>query len=170
MPSFEDILREEYEQLDDPAYIQSLISKRVETARPEFESVLGGIDARLSRQGMFSTSPVTAARYGAASDFQRGITSDVYGETERRKTGLEALLAQLEQMRLKRKMMGRAGLFKFLGTGIGAAAGFMIGGPPGAVAGAGVGGSFGGYDTDPDMLEWASERGLDFTRYEGGGG
>jgi hypothetical protein len=56
--------------------------------------------------------------------------------------GLEAQKLRME--RQKEKDRKRAGLFKAIGSVLGAGVGFLVGGPAGAVAGAGVGGSLGG--------------------------
>lgn len=119
MPSVEEEIRSYLARLNDPAFVQGRIGERVETATPEFENILKGIDARLNLQGLFSASPVTRSRYRAASQFQRGITSDVFGEISRERTALFPVAGSLEQQRLGREQQARGGIGKFIGSTLG---------------------------------------------------
>ncbi len=119
MPSVEEEIRRYLARLEDPEFVRGRIGERVETARPEFEDVLGGIESRLNLRGLFSASPVTRAKFRAASEFERGITSDVFGEISRERTALFPVAGGLEQQRLGREQQGRFGIGKFIGTGLG---------------------------------------------------
>ncbi len=119
MPSVEEEIRRYLAQLEDPEFVRGRIGERVETARPEFESVLKGIESRLNLQGLFSASPVTRAKFRAGSEFRRGITSDVFGEISRERTALFPVAGGLEQQRLGREQQARGGIGRFIGTALG---------------------------------------------------
>ncbi len=119
MPSVEEDIRAYLAQLEDPEFDRGRIGERVETAAPEFESILKGIESRLNLQGLFSASPVTRSKFRAASEFRRGITSDVFGEISQERTALFPVAGGLEQQRLGREQQGRFGIGKFIGTGLG---------------------------------------------------
>lgn len=138
----------------------------------------------LLRRNLLSPGQAVGLSSDISASFAKGLgpaATDIQLESanvgRQRQQWLEGLIAQISEARrseeLRRKMANRGGLFKLLGTGLGTAAGFLIGGPPGALAGAGVGGQLGGaggsndYNFDPNLLNYMRGRGLDFTRYEG---
>lgn len=138
-----DDLKLDYARLRDPNYIKELIAQNQMNYRPELEKTFGSIDARLNRQGMFSASPVTTARYRAAGEFNRDIAKMTEEQIMTRWQTILPLLAQMEQADKEGRRQDKAGWLKLIGTVLGAGAGFLIDGPPGAAIGAGAGGSIG---------------------------
>lgn len=136
-----DDLRTNLGQLNDPAFVKRLIAEQQALHRPELERTFKGIDVDLNRRGLFSASPVSRARFQAASQFQRGIAQNVQTDVSRRREQLLPLLAQLEIAERQGRRKDKAGILKAIGSIVGAGAGFLLGGPPGAVAGAGIGGN-----------------------------
>lgn len=177
MPSVEEEIRRYLARLEDPAFVRGRIGERVETARPEFEDVLGGIESRLNLQGLFSASPVTRAKFRAASEFERGITSDVFGEISRERTALFPVAGSLEQQRLGREQQGRFGIGKFIGTALGTLPfipgigkvpmwlfNLLRGGAGGDTAGGGLESGF-----NPSILQYLARTG-GLNAFRGGGG
>ena len=135
-------LQAEYGRLNDPKYLKELIARNQMLYQPQLQESFASLDADLNRRGLYSASPVTRSRYRATSQFNQGIAQMTQSEvTDRWKTILP-LLAQLELAEKEGRRQDRAGLLKMIGTILGTGAGFLIGGPPGALAGAGIGGSF----------------------------
>lgn len=157
--SFLDDLRGEYNQLSDPNYLKRLISEKQALYKPELEKTFRSSDVTLNRMGMFSAAPVAAARYKATGEFNRGIAEQSSEEVMRRWQTVLPLIARMEELERQGKLQNRAGWMKLIGTIVGTGAGFLIGGPPGAVAGAGVGGSVGKVSAPTmDFTPWTPPR------------
>lgn len=134
-----DDLRTNLGQLNDSAFVKRLIAEQQALHRPELEQTFKSVDADLNRRGLFSASPVSRARFQAASQFQTGIAKNVQTDVARQRAQLLPLLAQLELAERQGRRQDKAGILKLIGTVVGTGAGFLLGGPPGAVAGAGLG-------------------------------
>ena len=129
-----DEVRANLGQLNDPAFVKRLIAEQQALHQPQLEQTFRGIDTRLNQQGLFSASPVSRARFQAASQFQTGIAQNVQTDVSRRREQLLPLLAQLELAERQGRREDKAGILKAIATVVGTTAGFVIGGPPGAVA------------------------------------
>jgi hypothetical protein len=126
-----DDVRRQMAEVNDPAYLANLVKSRRQVLMPDFQNLLTGLDAQLNRQGMFSSSPVTTARYNSANQFERGLTQTATDEMSQRWQTLLPVLAQLEQAEQQRKMANKAGWLKFFGGLAGTALPFVLGGPAG---------------------------------------
>lgn len=154
-------LRTQFGRLNDPNYVKQLIAEKQALYQPQLQESYSRIDADLNRRGLYSASPVTRGRFRATSEFNRGISEQVQGDVQSRWQTILPLLAQLELAEKQGRRQDKAGIMKLIGTVLGTGAGFLIGGPPGAVIGAGVGSQ--GFDST------LGRGGLNFTRYGGGG-
>jgi hypothetical protein len=136
MALFDDI-RANYARLNDPAYVKQLISEQQTLHQPELEASYKRIDVDLNRRGMFSSSPVTRARYQATSEFNRGIAMNVQRDVSSQRAQIIPLLVQLELAEREGRRQDKAGIMKLIGTAIGAGAGIMVGGTSSQSGGAG---------------------------------
>lgn len=157
--AFLDDLRGEYNQLSDPNYFKRLISEKQALYRPELEKTFDLVDADLNRRGMFSAAPVARSRFRAAGEFNRGISEQTNEEVMRRWQTVLPLIARMEALEKEGKLRDRAGWMKLIGTIVGTGAGFLIGGPPGAIAGATAGRGIGSVSAPPmDFTPWTPPR------------
>lgn len=73
-----------------------------------------------------------------------GLQQDVYGRGEENLAGRAEQIVNDEREQAARKRKKKRGIFGAIGSIVGGAGGFLLGGPAGAAAGAKVGGSIGG--------------------------
>jgi hypothetical protein len=166
-----------------PGEMQQMLERVRRQLGVASQARFGQAQSSLLRRGMLSSGQAIGLSSDISASFAKGLgpaATDIQLESanvgRQRQQWLEGLITQISEARRReeqqRKMANRAGLFKFLGTGIGTAAGFLLGGPPGAVAGAQLGGRFQygsdvNYDFDPQLLNYM--RGLNLERGGGGG-
>lgn len=127
---FEDIYSE-FSRLSDPAQQEIELERRIDLANPQLQRFLRGIESRLSRQGLFSASPVARATTQATSQFTGDITRGYFENLDERRMGLLEIIAQIESQERARKSQERSSLFGGIGSLIGTGLSFIPGLNPG---------------------------------------
>lgn len=133
----------EFSRLSDPEQQEAELQRRIDLASPQLQRFLRSTESRLNRMGLLSAAPLARATTQATSQFTGDISRSYFENLDQQRLGLLEIIAGIESEERARKSRERSSLFGGIGSFLGAGAGFLLGGPPGAVAGAGLGGSIG---------------------------